>query len=84
MSAASAASVVNDSNVIVGRAGNRVEVVVQPDRLEAEPVGLLGDLDGPHASRVSQPSYSLSGLGNDGTDLHRGILASGAGIRRRP
>ena len=62
---------------LVGRVGERLEVVEQPDRLEAERLRLPGDLNGPLPGGRRIHAVVLAGpaLGDDDPDLH-GALPS--------
>ena len=57
---------------LVGRAGDGLEVVEQPDRLEAEALGLPGDLRRPAPRLERLPAVVLAdpALRNDRPDLH--------------
>ena len=57
---------------LVGRLGHRVEVVEDPQRLEAERLGLRGELDGPRPGLGGVPAVvlALPALGHHQTDLH--------------
>src|SRR4029078_8222613 len=58
---------------LVGRVGERVEVVEQPDRLEPERLGLTRDLGRPLPCGGGIPAVVLAGpaLWDDDADLHR-------------
>ena len=58
---------------LVGRSRHGVEVVEQPDRLESEPIGLLGDLGRPlpRGQRIPAVVFADPTLRNDRADLHR-------------